>query len=157
MNDSILMWSHYADYHKGIVLKVKVLRDRHSTLSDARRVIYDSNPITFFTTQEWINECIGTGLLDEIKIANEYIYHKNEVWGYEKEWRVWREVTEKVKPEFTDYDLFPEEIEAVYFGCRTSKEARSRIIKMARDVNSEVVFFQAEKAQDRFGIVFHRI
>ncbi len=157
VKDSILMWSHYADYHKGIVFKLKVLRDRDSTLSDARRVIYDTNPITFFTTQEWINECIGTDILDEIKIANEYIYHKNKIWDYEKEWRVWREVTEKVKPEFTDYDVFPEEIEAVYFGCRTSRENRAKIVKMARDVNPEVVFFQGNKAQHRFGLVFDLI
>lgn len=157
VKDSILMWSHYADYHKGVVFKLKVLHNKDNALCVAGQVIYDKNPFTFFTTQEWIDDFIGVDRVSEEKIGDKYIYHKNKIWDYEKEWRVWTKVTEKVEQEFTDYNVCPEEIEAVYFGCHTSDENRTKIIKLAREVNPKVTFFQGSKAQDRFGIVFDRI
>ncbi|MCK4828577.1 DUF2971 domain-containing protein [bacterium] len=157
VKDSILMWSHYADYHEVVVFKLKVLHDKDNTLCVAGRVIYDKNPFTFFTTQEWIDDFIGIDEVNERKIGDKYIYHKNKIWDYEKEWRVWIQMTEKAEQEFTDYNVCLEEIEAVYFGCRTSYENRMKIIKLAREVNPKVTFFQGSKAQDRFGIVFDRI
>lgn len=157
VKDSILMWSHYADYHKGVVFKLKVLPDKDITLCDAGRVIYDKNPFMLFTTQEWIDDFIGIDELNPKKLGDKYMYHKNKIWDYEKEWRVRIEVTEKAKQEFIDFDVYPEEIEAVYFGCRTVDKNRTEIIKLAREVNPKVTFFQGSKAQDRFGIVFNRI
>lgn len=157
VNDSILMWSHYAMYHKGVVFKLKVLHDKDNALCVAGQVIYDNKPFAFFTTQEWIDDCIGIEKITSQKIADKYIYHKNEIWHYEKEWRVWDEVTEKVKPEFTDYNVHPEEIEAVYFGCRTLDRDRAKIMKLAIEVNSNVAFYQGSKSKDGFGIVFDRI
>lgn len=156
VRDSILMWSHYADYHKGVVFKLKVLHGKDITLCDAGRVIYDKNPFIFFTTQEWIDDFIG---IDEVgrKADDKYIYHKNKIWYYEKEWRVWFEVTEKAEQEFTYCNVYPEEIEAVYFGCNTSGGNRTKIMKLAREVNPKVAFFQGSKDQDGFGIVFDRI
>lgn len=157
VKDSILMWSHYAGHHKGVVFKLEVLRDEDTALYGVDRVRYNKSPITFFTTQEWINELIGVDILDETKTRTPYIYHKNKIWDYEKEWRVWIELPEKTKQGFTDFKLYPEEIEAIYFGCRTSDENRTKMIKLGREVNPKVTFFQGGKAQDGFGIVFDRI
>ncbi len=158
VKDSILMWSHYAYYHEGVVFKLKVLHDKDNALCIAGRVIYDKNPFTFFTTQEWIDDFIGIDDgINEKKIGDKYMYHKNKIWDYEKEWRVRFEVTEKVKPEVTDHNVCPEDIEAIYFGCLTSGENRTKIIKLAREVNPKVTFFKGSKAQDRFGVVFDKI
>ena len=113
------MWSHYADYHKGVVFKLKVLHDKPNALYYADQVTYDKKPFMLFTTPEWVDDFIDVDEFNEKKRLDKYIYHKNKIWAYEKEWRVWGTAPEKVKPEFTDYDLRPEEIEAVYFGLKT--------------------------------------
>ncbi len=157
VKDSILMWSHYADYHKGIVFKLKVLHDRPNALYYADQVTYDRKPFMLFTTREWIDDFIGVDEFDEAHRLDKYIYHKNKIWDYEKEWRVWGSEPEKVKPEFTDHDLYPEEIEAVYFGLKTSRRNKTRIMSLARELNPNVAFFQGSKDQDGFGLVFKRI
>ncbi len=157
VKDSILMWSHYADYHKGVVFKLKVLRDKHNALCSAGRVTYDKKPYRLFTIPDLIDAFIGVDQINERKRLDQYIYHKNKIWDYEKEWRVWNTVTEKVKAEFTDYDLYPEEIEAVYFGLKASGRNKTKIMTLAREVNPNVAFFQGSKDQDGFGIVFNRI
>ena len=100
---------------------------------------------------------IGIDEFDEKKRLDKYIYHKNKIWDYEKEWRVWGEEAEKVKPEFTDHGLRPEEIEAVYFGVKTSVRNKTNIMMLAREVNPNIAFFQGSKEQDGFGIVFDGI
>ena len=157
VKDSVLMWSHYADYHKGIVFKLKVLYDKPNALYYVGQVTYNEKPFMLYTTQEWIDDFIGVDEFDENRRLDKYIYHKNKIWDYEKEWRVWGEETETVKAEFTDYDLHPEEIEAVYFGVKTSGRNRTKIMRLGREVNPNVAFFQGRKDQDGFGIVFDRI
>ncbi len=157
VKDSILMWSHYADYHKGIVFKLRVLPDEDNALCIADRVIYNKNPFTLFTTQEWIDDITGIDEINEEKIGAKYVCHKNKIWDYEKEWRVWTIVTKKIKEEFSDYNMCSEEIEAIYFGCCTSDENRTKIRTLARTINPKVTFFQGSKAQGGFGIVFNRI
>ena len=68
--ENALMWAHYADGHRGVVIGVEVDRDR-----------YDLCPVLYvgpsFVQQAEINPPIET--------ARRILSHKHEVWLYEEE------------------------------------------------------------------------
>lgn len=157
INDSILMWSHYAEYHTGVVFKLNVLPDLDNPLCVAQPVIYRSRPSTFFTASDWVNEIIGIKLIDHEKLYWEYAYVKSDIWSYEREWRVWDLLPQLESKLYSDYPLYPNEIGAVYFGCKIRTEAKKQIISLAKKDNSETQFFQAQKAIYRYGLDFFEI
>jgi hypothetical protein len=118
INDSILMWSHYAEYHTGAVFKLNVLPDLDNPLCVARPVIYKPKPPTFFTVNDWLDEFVGVKLIDPEKLYWEYAYIKSDIWSYEREWRVWDLLPEMEPEMYSDYPICPEEIETIYFGCK---------------------------------------
>jgi len=72
--DDILMWSHYADCHRGICL---IYETNYEFFAHAQPVIYQQvrprvNPIAQ-TTEESLDNAIFT---------------KSSAWAYEKEWRI---------------------------------------------------------------------
>jgi hypothetical protein len=73
--DNILMWSHYANNHKGICLEFATAVD--PIFSDARPVEYsDTCPVY---------ECFSQ---NRGEIAKRALFRKAEDWQYEKEWRI---------------------------------------------------------------------
>jgi len=113
--DNILMWSHYADYHTGVVFKLNVLPDLDNPLCVAKPIIYKSKPPTFFTAKEWIDDIIGVKSIDHEKLSLEYAYIKSDVWSYENEWRVW-DLLSKIEPKlYSDYPLQPKEVGEIYY------------------------------------------
>jgi len=69
--DNILMWSHYADAHKGMAIGFD---PKHPFFSDMQRVRY--------TTQR-------TNLREEFpNIMGTELFFKSDQWMYEKEWRI---------------------------------------------------------------------
>jgi hypothetical protein len=156
VNDNVLMWAHYADSHEGVVLKLRVLPSLDNHLCAAGPVIYRKVPPTFLTAHEWIDAIIGTKKIDDTKLYREYAYTKSHSWRYEREWRVWDLVPERRDELYSDYKFYPEEIEAVYFGCRMASENKRIITHLARSVNPHVSFFQASKSAIRYGLTFER-
>ena len=74
VNDNILMWSHYADYHKGVCLE---FRGNSSTMIYAQEVQYSKirAPIKVYSDTE--EQSMVKALLT-----------KADSWAYEKEWRL---------------------------------------------------------------------
>ncbi len=157
VNDNILMWSHYSDNHEGVVFKLKVIPEIDNPLCVARKIIYKKKLPTFFTAREWIDEIISVKELNNEKLSLEYAYYKSDFWAYEREWRIWDLLPERDNKLYSDYKVYTEEIVAVYFGCKISKNNKIEIIKLAKEVNPSVVFFQGEKSKEDYGIVFNAI
>lgn len=155
--DNILMWAHYSNKHEGIVLKLRVLPELDNPLCAASPVIYREKPPTFFSIKDWIDDIIGIREIDHMKLSWEYAYIKSNIWAYEQEWRVWDILPQKEKKLYYYQRLYPEEIEAVYFGCRTSEQNRKEIMNLAREINPEILFFQGEKYSDKFALTFSQI
>lgn len=57
--DNLLMWSHYANEHKGAVFKIKCIEEKESLLCAALKVNYSEKYPTFGTSDDWI-KAIGT-------------------------------------------------------------------------------------------------
>jgi len=155
--DSILMWSHYADYHTGVVLKLDMLPEEDNPLCVAQPVIYSPKPPIFFTEREWIDDIIGVKEIDHQKLYWEYAYVKSDIWSYEKEWRVWDLLPDVQSRLYSDYPVYPKELDEIYFGCRIREEDRKAVVLSAKSINPEIRFFQGTKSNDRYGLDFKEI
>jgi len=150
--DSILMWTHYADSHKGIVLKFRDAPSLDSPWKMARAVEYvtampklydESFLVEFLSGQE---ELTPTLLLDKLQ------YTKSSEWSYEHEWRISAgDGRNKLAP-YEDIPFHPLELEAIIFGCRIDAEDRKMFIDVAGKKFSHVEFLEAVKSPINFSL-----
>lgn len=104
INDSILMWSHYADGHKGVCLEFDVIKDP-ATFCSLQKVNYQ---------QEY---AISNYLADSKNAILNMIKIKSKDWQYEHEFRV-------ILPQETDNKIYykPEALVSIIFGCNCSQQ-----------------------------------
>ena len=108
VNNSILMWSHYADSHKGVCIEFDVSMD-WDFFKNARRVQYSNDyikcPLIRYKGLE----------SKELRIdnLNSSLYCKFTDWSYEKEYRI-------VKSNFAKglKSINPNAIKSIIVGCK---------------------------------------
>lgn len=107
-----LMWSHYADQHRGFVIGIDFQIDHQFV-----KVKYVKD-LPEFDVVRWCRLFDKTEVNEEqfIHMMIEDISFKSEIWNYEKEWRVWRE-----SPCYYYYTT-PHEIKEIYLGLRFDSE-----------------------------------
>lgn len=133
VNDNILLWSHYSDYHKGCVLKFDVLKDPEffaiplnvkyqADYPDYNHIVDSSDPVT---------PLIRTKSCD---------------WKYEDEVRI-------VKDSTGLHAFNKEALVEIIFGWRTPEPEIARI-KMLATVHgyNHIVFKQARLKHKQFGL-----
>lgn len=130
---NILMWSHYANEHKGICIKYKLQGNCINTdCSD------DVHPQALLHRIDYQNKKPISVKNESIKIGLAFA-HKDSCWEYEKEARLIHYDTTKEDDHITipyDKDI---SIEAVYFGIRCSDNNKA-IIKNLLD-NKDVIYY----------------
>jgi hypothetical protein len=141
------MWSHYAQNHTGAVIKFLSLPEVDSPITVAQPVRY--------TTQ--MPRLTFAALMDFDKALKDIIKNitltKSEVWAYEKEWRIIASLRNKTQ----SYEILPyapEEVGAVYLGCRIAKDDKEEIIEVMRHKYAKAQIFQAEKHEREFALKF---
>ncbi len=150
-HDNLLMWAHYADEHKGAVVKFKCIPEKETALCVALPVKY-SDKVPMLTPEQMFqnNDTI-------IKlILNELLLTKSTDWAYEKEWRVI--LLEQCSGQ--DYDLrgiLEDEIEAVYLGCRIEEKDKKEIVDIVKTKRKNVKLFQAHKSKKEFKVEFSSV
>ena len=156
-NDNLLMWSHYGDYHRGVVFSFRVLPQQDNPLCVARPVVYRNTPPSFFTEQQWLDDILGVRKLEHIELYFQYAYVKSAVWAYEREWRVWDLRPQPSPLHYYDYPLWDKEVEAVYFGCNIASESKVDIMSLLSMKYPEAKLFQARKGCDKYRLEFNAI
>lgn len=155
-NKSILMWSHYAEYHKGVCFKLKVMPEQDNPICAAKKVNYLSKPPSFFSFEEWINSLVsGNDSAFFERLYHQYPLAKSDVWNYEKEWRVWAPFEENHSA-YIDIPIVDGEIDAIYFGIEANPELVQRLIGVAKAKNIKR-FFRAEKKINEYGLIYNAI
>lgn len=148
--DNLLMWSRYAGNHTGAVIKFLSLPEVDSPIILAQPVRYSSQmPRLSFATLMNYNE-LSKDVLDIITLT------KSKVWVYEKEWRVISTLCNKAQ----SYEIIPyapEEIGAVYLGCKIATSDKEEIIEVTRRLYSKAKIFRAEKHETKFSLAFRKI
>ena len=157
VKDEVLMWSHYAENHTGVVFKLAVLPELDNPLCVAGPVNYQNNPPIFFPIEDWIDDLVGIKEIDHEKLYWEFAYANSQKWRYEQEWRVWDLLPEAENKLFSDYSFYPQEVNAIYFGCNTEKEIQKDITALAKEINEDVNFYQVEKVSDKYELKFNEI
>jgi hypothetical protein len=125
-NDNILMWSHYADDHKGFCLEFEAT-DYTPVFGTAQQVLYaDSFPVVdFFNTPHDVQ-------VDQIFLT------KYAGWQYEEEYRI---IDHERGPGSHEYPIGL--LRSVTFGLRTPPEDKAQIREWLRQRGTSVQIYQA--------------
>jgi hypothetical protein len=147
---NILLWSHYASNHTGVVVELLALQSVDSPLLVAQPVRYSSHipRLTFdtlFDQEDAKREIVDVGTLT-----------KSDAWAYEREWRVVTTLRDKAQ----SFEIIPfarEEVATVYLGCRITPEDRAEIIGITRLGYPRAKILQATKHEHEFALTFHEV
>jgi hypothetical protein len=148
--DNLLMWSHYAQNHTGAVIKFLSLPEVDSPIILAQPVRYTTQiPRLTFANQMDLAKALKEAV-DIITLTN------SEVWAYEKEWRIIAGLWNKTQS-YEVLQFAPEEVGAVYLGCKIAKNNKEEIIDVTSRKYSKAKIFQAEKHNRAFVLIFREI
>lgn len=138
----ILMWSHYADDHKGVCIEL----DRHENNDlgngDVTRKVVYTKSYPSLSSKSLLSEADVSSSLQRV------LYTKSEHWAYENEWRTFKPSGGKVYP-------LPGKIKSITFGVRASDMDIEIVKKLI--TGSDTKLYQAQLKQGEFGIKFAKI
>jgi len=147
-NQSVVMWSHYANYHKGFSVEYDLHGNRDSPLALQlwpviyRSQIFDATPYLVRAAKgETFNNLFGF-------IA---ALHKSPDWEYEDEWRV-------IAPLGLSQPSFNMEMPkpiAIYLGARISAAHRDLLLNIAR--RRSIPVFEMLMSRTEFAVVPHKV
>ena len=141
--DSILMWSHYAEFHKGVVIgyKTKQLPEltpvRYSNKRYSVPIYQDKEP-------EWAKHLLATKFSD---------------WAYEREWRC---LVSANRLKTSDNGSFlvlvhqPKMISCIYMGIRVDATLRTECEYFAKN-HRACELYQASCHPTEFALEFNRV
>lgn len=158
VHDHILMWSRYADSHRGAVLEFRPTIQLGTTATllgtttlFARPVVYVREVPRAATLEEYVEYLTGENSKPDASVAFEKsVYTKSSIWAYEKEWRVLDKKRAGDEGSFAYREFDPQELVAVYLGCRILPEDRKRIIGMVACWGVPISLFQMREERTRF-------
>jgi hypothetical protein len=133
----ILMWSHYADSHRGFCLGFEFDDLQNPAIFQKvqyrdQLLDYDLNAFAKFMGGD---DSLLANLMSDISI-------KAHVWEREAEWRIWRN-----QPMYYSYK--PHEIKEINFGINCSKETKAMLIKLI-NTESDPDMYDIEISQHPF-------
>lgn len=125
-NDNNLMWSHYADNHKGICIEysnelIEYLNKNEKFLA-SKTVDYSKNPPLLDTFESKENQVI------------KIFFNKQSEWSYEKEFRII--LYGENQSEFIK--IRPEHIKSVFIGSKCETHISNKIIDVCKKRNIKV-------------------
>jgi len=135
INNDILMWSHYANKHKGFC--IGFVRESDNLLGD----ISKTQPVEYECNYPEVNPLDGDGNYD-YSIFNKMLFTKAKNWEYEKEWRLVYDEGDKEEP-------LPVDISSIIFGLRMSDSHKATIKKILAD-QPNVQYQQATEEEYQF-------
>lgn len=156
--DNVVMWSHYADQHKGVVFKLRCIDELDNTLLAARKVHYTDAFLPFPDADAYARHLIGERPLDFASLIWNIAYTKHLDWSYEEEWRVHRPLLHE--PPDDGYSVYPENphvFEAIYLGCRIETEEVKSIVDLVRRSLPGTDVFVGGKSATSFALEFSRL
>jgi hypothetical protein len=129
--DNLLMWSHYAEQHAGVVLEFETKLFEQSASSQAIKVRYSDVVPTIFTYQQFLGWLLGQNPFPDVSDYTLAVAStKSTHWSYEQEWRLLRYDD---PPKFGNYSCFEYPSDAlvgVYFGCRIDPGKRDVLVSL---------------------------
>lgn len=119
IKDNILMWSHYADQHKGFCIEFNRLPN--NDLGDFKK----TQPVNYYCDYPEVDLLDSNGNIDR-SIRKKMLFSKAKDWAYEKEWRL-------TYPEGDKKETLPAGISSIIFGLRMLDEHDNTIRNILAD------------------------
>ncbi|WP_192939395.1 DUF2971 domain-containing protein [Stutzerimonas stutzeri] len=154
-NKNLLMWSHYADSHKGFCIGFSRQHNYFKAAESVRYRRYRSN--------------LNGASIDSTtpdSIAKMVALEKAIDWAYEEEERLFLDDV-KINSQTVGIDLWGQEIllnkfpqsaiASIYFGLRADESLKNEALSIAKQKNLKIDFFQAKKKVNEFAIEFCQI
>ena len=135
-DDNILVWSHYADQHRGFCIKFD--RESNNVLGKTER----TKPIEYKDDYPDVDLFDPTGKINE-SIFKDMFFIKTKGWEYEWEWRFVCDEGDKEEP-------MPFNISSIIFGLKMPQRHRDTIINILS--GQGISFKEAVKADNQFKI-----
>jgi hypothetical protein len=148
--EETLLWSHYADNHRGVCLAYRLpssfLSDPLFRLTAGAAVDYKAEPLT-----EWLKNGPYEMDMDSFvkAVALIYLKAKSPAWAYEKEARI-------IRTGHGVYGIRGDFLTQVCFGLHTPQDDIDLIVKLARDYCGCSRFGRMTRDGSDFGITMKR-
>lgn len=140
-NDNTLMWSHYADKHRGICIEYDIGKIYEKDNLIINKVNYNIPIITNKSIAD--NEILE---IDNINRLIELFSIKSNEWKYEKEYRILYYDKERKK----DGVLIDCPIKSICFGTETSEDDKNLIYEIVKNKKgNQIEFKEAKFKQDK--------
>ncbi len=157
-HDNVVMWSHYADLHQGVVLQLQCIDEIDNTLLAARKVEYSLELPSFPSLEIYLKHLTGEEPIDFAPLSWKIAFTKHKDWSYEKEWRVHIPLLDE--PPGDGYSMYTEDPKvfgAVYLGCRISDDDADRVIEAVREYLPAATIYRGKKSKQSFSLSFDEI
>ncbi|MGD9539829.1 DUF2971 domain-containing protein [Methylocystis sp.] len=152
---NLLMWSHYADAHRGVVFGFRPDAARDSFLCLLEPVTYsDVRPSFYKPFDPLVGELPAPTPEAMRAFTRSLTAVKSKEWAYEEELRI---VIPSYVPEGQSEVFMPyyaTELAELYLGCRVSEGDRDEIVAAARALNKDVAIFQARTTPGAYALSF---
>lgn len=157
-HDNIVMWSHYADEHRGVVFKLRCIDAIDNRLLAARQVTYTDSFLSFPSANQYARHLTGEQPIDMVALSWNAAFTKHLDWSYEKEWRVHIPLLNEPEGDgYAIYDEDPQIFEAVYLGCRMAKEQIQTVVKAIQTYLPKTEIYLAERSKKSFTLSFQKV
>lgn len=146
--DSILMWSHYADSHRGICLEfdqslLLAMGHREITIELGQRLLAPLNPQKVHYSNKFPDLNYFRSSLEEI--SKGVVLWKSAEWSYESEWRIC-----SVEVEDRQLPLPDGALTGIIFGCACSDETIAHYTHLAQSRRRPLALYKAIKREGAF-------
>jgi hypothetical protein len=148
--DSTVMWTHYAEGHQGLVLRVKSIPELDSAWGAARPVQYMADMPRLLDNEFLADLLSGRVSMNVETIMDRLVYTKSTDWVYEREWRIFAGSGRNARASYEDIPFSAQELDAVILGNRMPEEERSMFIEIIRSRYPHAQILEMRKAQKRF-------
>ena len=142
-----LMWSHYADQHRGVAVHYDFpieWLNNPTEIFGVAPVKYEPN-----TVSDWIRSSAGLFHDDHFQFVTELLKRvltaKAPAWSYEKEGRI-------IRPKIGPYSIPRNMLVGITFGLRTSQGDEDLIRSIATTYFGDIQFSRVARTGSDFGI-----
>lgn len=157
--NSVLMWSHYAQEHGGVVLGFSTESLESHFKRPVEPVKYCSDFPLLIDVKTWAESAVFGWPLPDITKNDPRIWAllKADAWSYEREWRFAWIAPRGTSGYLIDHDFPGTTLIEVVFGCKTKQEDVAAVRGLAISLNNEVEFSRMETHPARFELARSRL
>jgi hypothetical protein len=152
---SDLMWAHYANEHRGVVLGFNIAVMEDHIMRPLEPVMYQDEPPQLVDYKEWFrSQVFGWNWKpDSDDVLRKLVLTKHSPWRYEREWRFALSAPQKALVDFMDIAFPAASLAELVTGFRTDKTEAAEMQALADVLQPNVCHFRMSKDQNQGTLV----